>query len=105
MKKYYLCAMAGDGTRFNQFRPALADLIASFGGSWATCYEDSDTDASTFVLAVSDLLPGGGSAAGMHEECTRQGVFLGDTFSKAQRFLARINASAANKMVDAPDLK
>lgn len=100
MKAYYLCSMVGDGSRFNQFRPALHDLVSQLGAGYAVCYEDSDTDKSTVVLAISDTLSNGTIAAGLHDECTRQAILLGENFQKAKRFLGQINQGAASKLVD-----
>ncbi len=98
-KRYYLCAMTGDGlSPATGFRPALADLISRMGGNWATAFEDSSTAATTVVLVVSDRA---GAATGLHDECTRLAIYCGDTFVKAKGFIGNINAGIAPKLVDA----
>lgn len=103
-KAYYECPVDVfvDFEGLTTALPILGPVVDKLGGQWKVVEQDSDTDPSSAILAVSDRLgPDDPPNPEVHQECRRVGRFLGKTLEQARNAARPVVGSVrAARMLD-----
>jgi hypothetical protein len=112
-KAFYKCPaqLVVESDTFSYYRPLLAPLVdapaSGSPGQWVPCWQDSNTQPTTFVVAVNDRAsPAAARNPAVHDGIATfvaAAVFLGHTLAAAQaaaRADASLGTAAAARIVD-----
>jgi hypothetical protein len=112
-KAFYKCPaqLVQDSPGFAFYRPLLAPLVDSPAsgspGQWVICWQDSNTQPTTFIIAVNDRgAPGAPRNPAVHDgiaQAVATAVYLGPNLAAAQaaaRADASLGTAVAARIID-----